>query len=426
VTAARRTAGVASTLILLLALALQPAGAADPVSIFVEPGAGLQPVLGLIRSAKHSIRLEVYLLTEHSVINALGAARARGVRVRVLLEQHPYGGSASAPRTAFDDLKAAGVNVRWANERAFTYTHEKAMTVDGAVAGIFTLNLSYSGIESNREFGIIDRQPADARTLSTIFDADWARTRPAVHYGDLVISPYNSRARIEGLINSAHRTLDLYEEEVADTGVEGRLVAARKRGVRVRLITSEASSGVSALRARGIPVAIMTHPYVHAKAIVADSSRVFVGSENFSATSLDANREAGIIRGDRAIAGVIERTFSSDWKANAANVPPPPPSSSSGGLRVAVTTSPTSVSRGEYLTIRAVTRPGASCTVKVTYPDGYVSRAKVLSEVRTADGSGTVEWSWREGSTVGGTGHAAVTCTLRGASGSGTAAFSVR
>jgi phosphatidylserine/phosphatidylglycerophosphate/cardiolipin synthase-like enzyme len=401
--------------------------AAAPVSFFVEPGSGLQPVLQMIRSARHSIRLEIYLLTEHSVINALGAAHSRGVQVRVLLEEHPYGGSPTSARTAYDDLRAAGVSVRWANESAFTYTHEKAMVVDSQVAGIFTLNLSYSGIESNREFGAVDRQPGDARTLAAIFDADWNRQRPSVRYGDLVISPYNARSRLNGLIDSARRTLDLYEEEVDDPGIEAHLIAARKRRVRVRLITSATSSGVDALQAKGIAVTIMAQPYVHAKAIVADGSRVFIGSENISATSLDSNREAGIIQNNRGLAGIVERTFSADWKANASSSPVPgPPLTSSGPLHVSVTTSPTSVSRGDYLTIRAVTRPGASCRIKVTYPDGYVSRARVLQESRTAASSGSVEWSWREGSTVGGTGHAAVTCTLGSASGTGTASFTIR
>jgi phosphatidylserine/phosphatidylglycerophosphate/cardiolipin synthase-like enzyme len=412
---------------LLACLMLQPARAAGPVTFFTEPGAGLQPVLQLIRSAKHTIRLEIYLLTERPVINALGAAHSRGVQVRVLLEQHPYGGSPASAQSAFSALHSAGVNVRWANESAFTYTHEKAMVVDGQVAGIFTLNLSYSGIESNREFGAIDRQPADARTLAAIFDADWNRKRPSVQYGDLVISPYNSRNRLEALINSAKHNLDLYEEEINDTGVEGRLIAAHKRGVRVRLIISETGAGVDALRAGGVAVTIMSHPYVHAKAIVADGSRVFIGSENVSATSLDANREAGIIRNDRSLAGVVEAAFSTDWKAHASSTPPPAPptATSSGSLHVTVTTVPTSVSRGQYLTIRAVTKPRAVCTVKVTYPDGYVSAAAVLKQSRTADPSGAVEWVWREGSTKTGTGHAAVTCTLGSNSGSGTAGFTI-
>ncbi len=410
---------------LLTCLMLRPAQAQSPVSFFVEPGSGLQPVLQLIRSAKHSIRLEIYLLTERSVINALGTARGHGVQVRVLLEEHPYGGSPSSARTAYDALRAVGVSVRWANESAFTYTHEKAMVVDGQVAGIFTLNLSYSGIESNREFGAIDRQPDDAHALAAIFDADWKRKRPSVKYGDLVISPYNSRARLDSLIDSARRNLDLYAEEVNDTGVEAHLIAARKRGVRVRLITSETSGGVDTLRSKSIAVTIMTRPYVHAKAIVADNSHVFIGSENISSTSLDSNREVGIIRTDRALAGIVERAFSADWKANASS-PPPPPSSYSGPLHVTVTTSPGTVSRGDSLTIRAASKRGATCSVKVTYPDGYVSRARVLGETRLVGSSGTVEWAWQEGSKVGGTGHASVTCTLGSSSATGTATFTIR
>ena len=53
--------------------------------------------------------------------------------------------------------------------------------------------------------------------------------------------------------------------------------------------------------------------YVHAKAIIADGRRAFVGSENLSTASLDHNRELGVIVADSSAIQVLESTFDGDW-----------------------------------------------------------------------------------------------------------------
>ncbi|HZU13837.1 MAG TPA: phospholipase D-like domain-containing protein [Chloroflexota bacterium] len=415
---------VALVLFLTL-LGIQPhaAAARDSLSAFSEPGQGDSPALSLIGSARHSIRLEVYEMTDRTVEAALGRAARRGVNVRVMLEERPYGGGRYA-REAYDALRSDGVNVRWANEGAFTYTHEKAMVVDTAVAGIFTFNLTGSGQFSNREFGVIDRSAPDARTLAAVFDADWARRTPRIGSTRLVLSPINARSDLDRLISGAHHTLDVYAEEVDDADLESRLTGAAHHHVRVRLITSADSSGVSFLRRGGVKVHIMASPYVHAKAIVADRNRVFIGSENISFTSLDHNREAGILVTDRAVANVVERTFRGDWGGSGAPppvTPPPPPAGSHG---VQVTASPSSVTRGQLLTITARTTNGASCGITVTYPDGYVSHAGALQGQKTAAG-GTVSWSWHVGSTVTGTARADVRCTVGNRTETGSTTFQI-
>jgi phosphatidylserine/phosphatidylglycerophosphate/cardiolipin synthase-like enzyme len=54
--------------------------------------------------------------------------------------------------------------------------------------------------------------------------------------------------------------------------------------------------------------------YAHAKAIVADGQRAFVGSENLSAASLDRNRELGVIVADRRAIATLQATFAADWR----------------------------------------------------------------------------------------------------------------
>jgi len=391
----------------------------------VQPGAGTAPVTSVINAARHSIRLEVYLLDNRTIINALARARQRGVDVRVVLEEHPYGAGRYA-RLGFDELQAAHVPVQWANESAFTFTHTKSIEVDGLVAGIYTFNLSTSGLFDNREFGLIDWDSRAAHAIGAIVDADWNRRRPALSDPTLVVSPYSSRRALQGLIDGAHRTLDIYAEEVADSQIEAHLAAAVRRHVRVRLITSATSPGVDALRANGARVSIMAQPYVHAKAMVADGHRLFIGSENISTTSLDSNREIGILLNNSTLAGVIERTFGQDWAGSGAAPPPAPATPTThGAFGVRVVATPPALRRGSLLTITASTRTGASCTVRVTYPDGYVSRSRALQRVEIADARGTVSWHWHMGSTVTGTASAVVTCTLGTRRASASATFQI-
>jgi phosphatidylserine/phosphatidylglycerophosphate/cardiolipin synthase-like enzyme len=66
--------------------------------------------------------------------------------------------------------------------------------------------------------------------------------------------------------------------------------------------------------------------YIHAKVIVTDpetrAEKAFVGSENFSSTSLDLNRELGIVVGSSAIDGQLatlvegDITSASAWSAS--------------------------------------------------------------------------------------------------------------
>lgn len=396
--------------------------------IFVQPDAHLSPVLHLIRSARKSIRLEVYLLTDRSIVNELQSAHARGVDVRVLLEQHPYGAGRYA-QLGYNNLQAAKVPVRWANEGAFTYTHEKSMEIDGTTAGIFTFNFSSSGFLSNREFGLIEQSGTDATAIGSIFDADWNRRAPHVSAPDLVVSPYNSRRVFTALIDSAHRTLDLYAEEVNDSSIESHLANAVKRGVRVRLIVPAGSAGVDAIRHAGVAVKLQPTPYVHAKIIVADGHRFYLGSENISATSLDKNREMGITLDNTTLAGFLEATFASDWAGGTSSQvrsTPPPASSHTGSFAVHVTTSPKTVSRGDTLTITARTHSGAACSVEVVYPSHHASRARSIAAQKTAGRSGVISWALVIGTSSKGAGTASVRCTFNGGSSSGTASYQVK
>jgi cardiolipin synthase A/B len=297
-----------------------PVSANAEASIFVEPEDGPEPLLAEINGASKSIDLTMYLLTDKPMLAALENAKRRGVQVRILLEQHPFG-EGQGNQAAYTRLDRGGVSVRWTGPR-FKLTHEKAAVVDGREALILTLNLTASAFSRNREYGAIDRTPGDVAEVASLFSADWNRTAYAPVRPDLVVSPENSRIKLLALIAQASRQLDLESEEVRDAGLEQALIAAAKRGAGVRVVLSPAQSGpdgnakgVQRLQAGGVKVHFMHKPYVHAKIFVADGQTAFVGSENISSQSLDGNRELGLFLNQPAGVARIESTFEQDWSA---------------------------------------------------------------------------------------------------------------
>ena len=305
-----------------LLLADRPArSGSGPISLFVEPRDGDAPVLQAIGSARSAIDVEVYLLTDRPVIEALVDAERRGVHVRAILEPHPFGGGEQLARRAYSRLSAGGCQVRW-SDPSFTYTHEKAMVIDDREVLIMTCNLSWSAFHRNREYGLVDGDRRDVEAIEQIFAGDWADRPTSVQDEALVVSPLDSRSALASLIASAHHEIQVQDEEIGDPAIMRALGREAASGVDVRIElpkTRHAVAEVLRLRAAGLgQVRLLGHPYLHAKLIIVDGKRAYVGSVNLSATSLDRNREVGRILDGPALVGELEQVFDTDWGAGQA------------------------------------------------------------------------------------------------------------
>jgi phosphatidylserine/phosphatidylglycerophosphate/cardiolipin synthase-like enzyme len=89
---------------------------APVTGVFVQPDDGYDPVLDEIEAARCTLDLNMYMLTDEPVFEALIAAVDRGVAVRVILEQHPFG-MFGDQQEAFDRLMNAGAEVKWEPKR---------------------------------------------------------------------------------------------------------------------------------------------------------------------------------------------------------------------------------------------------------------------------------------------------------------------
>jgi phosphatidylserine/phosphatidylglycerophosphate/cardiolipin synthase-like enzyme len=276
------------------------------------------PFVSMIASARHSIELTMYELTDPRVESALEAAAHRGVDVRVLLNGGYYSEREPVNDAAAHALAGHGVHVRL-SPTYFALTHQKTLTVDGRESAVMTLNFD-GEYASTRDFAVLDRQAADVSAIVGTFDADWARRRitPSTGTGDLVWSPGAATAVVR-MIESAHRSVALEDEEMAYAPATSALCAAARRGVTVTIVMTWESDwydAFSELKHCGVNVRVDHGQsyYIHAKVLVVDGAGALVSSQNLSTTSLQDNRELGV----RLTARPLVRALGADVAADAA------------------------------------------------------------------------------------------------------------
>jgi cardiolipin synthase len=289
-------------------------------TLAVEPNAGFGTVYSLINHARHSIDVTMYEFADTTAEHDLAAAAKRGVQVRVILDQK----ETSVDTPGYDYFKSHGIKVVWSWSK-YTYTHQKTLTFDNSVSVVQTANLTANYYKTSRDFLVVDRNAADVAAIVRVFNADFAHKAITPGDGhDLVWSPTDSQRQILGLINSARKSLRIYSEEMADTTVIDALISAAKRGVDVSVCGENAdgeyTSTFEKMARAGVHIAYFSSStgfYIHGKVIEADygrkDARVFIGSENFSSTSLNDNRELGLIISTPSVLSGIARVFATDF-----------------------------------------------------------------------------------------------------------------
>lgn len=299
-----------------------------PVELVVEPnGNGAQELLDAIASARSTIDVEVYQMGDRRFADALVERARAGVGVTVVLD----GADINRERNvyAYEHLSTAGANVAWSST-AFQYTHAKVLAIDGESAWVTTMNLDYTSPYKNREYLALVRDPQAVAEVESIVRNDAIGRTNDIPIGPLIVANANARPRIAGLIQDARAEIDVEVEELGDSAMADELAEAARRGVTVRVaiakvpLASWQRDAVDAIRAGGGTVVAAGPdaygtgtPYLHAKAIAIDRKRVFVGSENLSETSLDRNREVGVVVDTPAAVAKVLAAFDADFASGA-------------------------------------------------------------------------------------------------------------
>ncbi|WP_215876009.1 phospholipase D-like domain-containing protein [Acidithiobacillus ferruginosus] len=290
--------------------------------LYIEPNAGPAPIIQVIQSARREISAGVYYLADRPILKALKAAHARGVDVRVIIEGKPYGIKPWQVRKEEKAIEATGATLHLAPYRFtshgnhYAFQHSKYLC-SGHECEIGTANFDWSALgHKNREYLYVTRNVQVVNATNAVFNADWHnRHAPAYAHQVLVLSPGTSAAQIIGIIDQPG-PVDIESEELGPYAPTLDAIAAKGALARVILPASINSIGkkdVAFLRSHSVQVRLMPKSpvYMHAKMLVG-GSEAFVGSENFSRTSLQVNREMGLLLGGRDI-GELQAQFDRDW-----------------------------------------------------------------------------------------------------------------
>jgi phosphatidylserine/phosphatidylglycerophosphate/cardiolipin synthase-like enzyme len=329
--------------------------------------------LDMVNGAQQSLDLEFFYLRFEPktplepVVKAVEAAKARGVRVRVLVDAKFL---ITYPQL-WERWAGLGIELR-KTKFPSGVQHTKLMLVDRQQVFLGSQNFDFTSLSHIRELGVHVTQPELASCYQQAFEQDWARaegdTSPGklspvtarfpVKMGDLELFPVFSpndpqwnggnpeELALVELLRSARERIDLqvmtYSPLVVSHPGDGplpkryetldiELRAAAARGVEVHLLVSdwgikppllaplEALSTVPHLEIKvshippwsggDVPFARVGH----SKYLVVDGQRGWLGTSNWEYSYFMTSRDMGLVFEGKSLAGRLQQFFERDW-----------------------------------------------------------------------------------------------------------------
>jgi cardiolipin synthase A/B len=292
--------------------------------LIVLPDDTAKPILNAINSAQKSIWVKMFVFSDPALLQAVAAAKKRGVDVRIMLNPSRRSGKAENQQSR-KFLKSHHIEVIDSNP-CFGLTHEKSMVVDAKTAFVKSLNWETKNLTETRDYAIVTTHKHEVREIMECFEADWKRKKfESGEDAHLIWCTGNGRDRIAEFIDDARHSIFLQNERYQDAVIIERLVRAKERGVKIHVMArpphkldkDKLTEGVGGLRIMddvGIKVHKLKHLKLHAKMLLLDESRVIVGSINLAPGSFDSRRELAIDVHDPEVVKRMTKVVHHDWK----------------------------------------------------------------------------------------------------------------
>ncbi len=299
------------------------------------------------------------------VIAAIEAAAHRGVTVRFLVDAGFY---KTYPEILDHLATVPGVTVRRFDVRALTggVLHAKYFVVDGRDTYLGSQNFDWRSLTHIHEMGVRVRDPAATAFFAEVFAYDWALAGGAAHPGlpptrtgaehawpeiagggPAVVTPVASPvgflpdpstwelprliALIDGAKRSVHVQVLTYDTISRDGSafldLDDALRRAAARGVEVSMVVSDWEKHKGTIesiqrlaRVPGVTAHFIDIPpwsggfvpfarVAHAKYMVVDGERSWVGTSNWEGDYFKSSRNVGLVVEGAALAGQLERVF---------------------------------------------------------------------------------------------------------------------
>ncbi len=343
----------------------------------------------MIDGAQRALELEHFYISHWPgeptgpVIDAIGRAARRGVRVRILLDVRF---KATYPHPADSLGRLTGIELRWLDMKKVSgggVQHAKFMVVDGLHVFVGSQNFDWRALKHIHELGVRVRDARIAGTFQRVFEYDWKAAvpdaAPAVAGSAGRLSPA-ARAMLPMRLVQAEgdtalvwptfspighipdsllwdldhivRLLDSARGEVVlqalsygsgrgserDSTLDLALRRAAGRGVKVRLLISDWEADNARIRdlqqlsqVPNVEAKLSTVPewsggYIpfarveHCKYLVVDTLWTWVGTSNWEPDYFHTSRNAALAMQNRPLALQARKMFETGWSSPNAQV----------------------------------------------------------------------------------------------------------
>lgn len=330
------------------------------VTTFVGPDSANSTIVSYLRSAKKSIHLEIYTISNYFLLQELYAAKTRNtsIDITVLISYNQASGfdRANAYGAAYN-LTQSGIST-YLSSSSLYFTHAKFWIIDGITTFVYSGNWAKTSVPpsndyGNREWGLaindlevsqyyedVFAQDLSISNFYVLDSADEKEMTLNIQTGSYqpqftaqnfveemtlqpIFSPDNSETVIRGLLQSANTSIYIEQQYIKTTGVGDLLqdlIDAKDRGVDVKVIvegrdTDDATAVSVILLTQGIPLVYIDTrlEWCHNKGIIIDGKITVLSSINWSYQSVYQNREAGIVIYSTNITNNYKDVFDYDW-----------------------------------------------------------------------------------------------------------------
>lgn len=305
-----------------------------------------------INKAQHTLFLGAYKLQDHllpnpGIMEALKNAAKRGVKVTLMIEKNLTTQEKAGDPEAIKKGDALNIyqnlNVKLVEcPSHFKTCHMKVLLADDQYAFIGTTNFDADFRKRQgltRDFSIFVTDPGILDELKEVFTADvenkkiylppyQAKEITGTHR--LSWGPDQHREHFLELIDSAKKTIDIYQQDLQDAQIVEHLTCASHRGVSVRVLMSNYPFGENHGNKNEVfqqkikdaqgQVKLTQRPnlHIHAKVLIVDGKEkdgmMYMGSCNFFSSAIDKDRQVGLITNDLKHVQLILDVFEKDWQ----------------------------------------------------------------------------------------------------------------
>ncbi len=271
-----------------------------------------------LKSAENLVKIQTYEFTKKEIKQIMkNILDKKWVNIQLIMENNKYQQYQNTWNQVQEYFSAyPRFEIKSDEQMGTMYTHSKIALIDSGF-WIQTANLTHSSFFKNREHFFYSENTWVRESLNTIFDKDrnWEKINIDDLHPNLVVCNINCRPVIENLLNNAKNSILIQTQYIVDGSIIEILKNQSIKLKDMRFIVSATDSNNDLLKYFGPWVAKKFDKYYnHTKMILIDDRILLLWSMNLSSTSLDQNREIGIIIIDDQIIKEYKNLFEKDWE----------------------------------------------------------------------------------------------------------------